>query len=198
MKDKSIFAVVFMFVLTAVCSFILIGLARLTSGQVKANEQLAFETAVIKAFPQIQAASQEEIHTLFVRDFAKTKNDAVYLYQPQGQLAGYAIAIEGKGFWDIIRCVIGIAADKKTVTGIYFYEQAETPGLGARITEPAFYEQFVGKHLADGDRPLRVRQTGSVIGNSDVMAVTGATQTCIRVETMINEAIAAWKQEPAQ
>jgi len=198
MKDKPVFAVVFMFVLTAVCSFILIGLARLTSGHVKANEQLAFETAVIKAFPQIQGTSQEEPHTLFLRDFVKTKNDAVYLYQPQGKLSGYAIAIEGKGFWDKIRCVIGIAADQKTITGIYFYEQAETPGLGARITEPAFYEQFSGKTLADGDRPLRIRQAGSVIGQSDVAAVTGATQTCIRVETMINDALAAWKQEPVQ
>ncbi len=197
MKDKPAFAVVFMFVLTAVCSFILIGLARLTSGQVKANEQIAFETAVIRVFPQIQA-DDNQIHTLFERDFVKTQNDAVYLYQPQGQLSGYAIAVEGKGFWDKIRCVIGIAADRKTVTGIYFYEQAETPGLGARITEPAFYEQFIGKTLADGDRPLRIRQAGAVIGDSDVAAVTGATQTCIRVEKMVNDRLTVWKQEQTQ
>ena len=108
---------------------------------------------------------------------------------------GYALPFEGQGFWAWIRGIVGIAADKKTVTGITFYEQSETPGLGAEIMRPAFRNQFKGKVLAQKEKPIAMRRPGATLGESDVHAVTGATQTSVRVEEMINQAIKDWQSK---
>jgi Na+-transporting NADH:ubiquinone oxidoreductase subunit C len=195
MKQSRYFAVIYMFTLTAVLSTMLIGLERLTRQRVKANEQIAFERAVLAVFPQIKINLPTEIHPVFTRDFALSDTSGgAYAYRPSGQLAGYALPFSGQGFWSNIRGVIGIGTDLKTITGIQFYEQAETPGLGARIVEPFFYEQFAQKMLTEGDRPVRIRPSNEA-GANDVAAITGATQTCVRLETLLNEAIVQWRQK---
>ena len=47
MKDRPFFAVIYMFAVTAFFSAVLIGFARLTRDRVDANQQLAFEKAVL-------------------------------------------------------------------------------------------------------------------------------------------------------
>ena len=91
--------------------------------------------------------------------------------------------------------IVGIAADRKTITGVAFYEQSETPGLGARIVEPDFCDAFTGKQLAEGDRPLGIRPAGSTLNNSEVHSITGATQTCVRLEKLINDGMTQWRQD---
>ena len=81
------------------------------------------------------------------------------------------------------------------MTGIAFYEQNETPGLGAEITQPPFKTQFEGKELAPEDKPLRFRRPGENLGPNEVHAVTGATQTSVRVEKIINDAVSRWQSE---
>jgi len=75
-------------------------------------------------------------------------------------------SFEGQGFWARIRGIVGIAADRKTVTGITFYEQSETPGLGAEIVRPAFRNQFKGKLLAPKERPITMRRPGTTLARA--------------------------------
>ncbi|MGH2270634.1 FMN-binding protein [Anaerohalosphaeraceae bacterium U12dextr] len=195
MRESRYYAVIYMFVLTALCSTLLIGLARLTEAKVKSNEQIAFERAALAVFPGIHVRSDADVHAVFTKDFAAPKSPGgAYEYRPQGQLAGYALPFEGQGFWAPIRGVIGIGTDSRTITGIWFYEQAETPGLGARIVEPFFYQQFAGKQFADGARPIRIRPPAEA-SDKDIQAITGATQTCIRLEKLLNEAVTQWRQK---
>ena len=91
--------------------------------------------------------------------------------------------------------VIGVKADKETVTGIAFYEQKETPGLGAEITKPAFKNQFQGKLLAEQGSPLKMRRPGETLGKNEYHAVTGATQTSTRLENIINDALEQWREK---
>jgi Na+-translocating ferredoxin:NAD+ oxidoreductase RnfG subunit len=97
MKESRYFAVVYMFVLTAICSTLLIGLARLTEAKVKSNEQIAFERAALAVFPSVQVQSDAEVHAVFTKDFAapKVSGDA-YEYRPQGQLAGMPCLLQGR------------------------------------------------------------------------------------------------------
>ncbi|MEN6309112.1 MAG: FMN-binding protein [Anaerohalosphaeraceae bacterium] len=195
MKESRYFAVVYMFGLTAICSTLLIGLARLTDAKIKSNAQIAFERAALAVFPAVQVQSDAEVHAVFMKDFVAPKAAGeAYEYRPGGQLAGYALPFEGQGFWAAIRGVIGIGTDFRTITGIWFYEQAETPGLGARIVEPFFYEQFAGKQFADGSRPIRIRPPAEAT-QKDIQAITGATQTCTRLEKLLNEAVTQWRQK---
>ena len=156
------------------------------------NEQLNFERAVVQVFPEIQYQNNQQIHQIFTEQFEKNDSIGAYLYRKDGQLQGYAVLFSGQGFWDKIRGIIGIAADKKTITGVTFYEQKETPGLGARIDEDAFRKQFIGKKIADSIAPIGIVPSAQTLDENQVHAVTGATQTSIRLETLMNRDIRTW------
>ena len=69
-----------------------------------------------------------------------------------GQIETFVLPISGQGFWAPIKAIIGIEADKKTITGIAIYQQNETPGLGAEISKISFRQQFKGKEISSGDK----------------------------------------------
>jgi len=192
MRDKPYFAVVYMFVLTMFFSALLIGFSWMTSGRVQMNEQLNFERAVVQVFPEIQYQNNQQIHDIFNEQFVRKEQLKCYLYYKDHQLAGYAVPFSGQGFWDKIKGVVGIAVDKKTVTGVAFYEQKETPGLGARIAENEFRNQFIGKTIADSVTPIGIVSPAQTLAENQVHAVTGATQTSVRLEALMNRDIRAW------
>jgi Na+-transporting NADH:ubiquinone oxidoreductase subunit C len=192
MRDKPYFAIVYMFIITAVFSSVLIAFSRLTQDRVRANEQLNFERAIVQSFPEIEYKNNLEIHQIFTEQFRKDDRAGAYMYEKDGQLAGYAVPFAGQGFWDKIEGVIGIAPDKRTIKGVAFYQQKETPGLGARIDEDEFRRQFVGKKIEDRDEPIGIVPEAQTPAENEVHAVTGATQTSVRLEVLMNHDIRAW------
>ena len=198
-RKKRWFPTVYMFAVTGICSSIVIGFAQFTRENVAANEALAFERAVISVLPGLYEPNltRFEIHNRFTERVTAPPDGSTepYRLDVDGAPRTYALPFTGQGFWAPIKGVIGIAADRKTVTGISFFEQNETPGLGARIVESEFTDQFVGRILADGDNAIGLRQQGSPLRDCDVHAVTGATQTCTRLEKIINNAIAQWRSQ---
>lgn len=191
MKDKPYFAVIYMFVITAFFSAVLIGFSRLTRGKVEANQQLALERAVIQVFPDIEAKNNAEVHQIFTEQFEKSEKDS-YIYRQEGVIKGYAVSVEGQGFWAPIKGIIGIQSDQRTITGVAFYEQSETPGLGARIVEADFRNQFIGKQIETTQKPLGIKSSNEQLQKNEVHAITGATQTCVRLEKLVNEGLTAW------
>ena len=107
-----------MFVVTAVFSSILIGFSRLTREKVRANQELAFERAVLEVFPEIKVESNKEVHAIFTGQFVKKDELGAWLYYRNHELAGYAVAVEGKGFWASIKGIVGIEKDQQTITGV--------------------------------------------------------------------------------
>lgn len=192
MKNKPYFAVIYMFVMTAVFTAIVVAFSILTRDRILANEQLNFERAVVQAFPEINYTDNQQIHQIFTDQFQKDDRTGAFSYKKEGQFAGYAVPFSGQGFWDEIEGVIGIAADKKTISGVAFYRQKETPGLGARIEEDAFRKQFVGKTMTDGPKPIGIVPSTRTPADNEVHAISGATQTCSRLEIMLNQDIRAW------
>ncbi len=194
MKNKPFFAVVYMFIVTAFFSSILILFAQLTRERVEANKQLAFEKAVLAVFPETAGVEKKNIHTVFVEQFTEDKTSGAWLWKPSGKLSGYAVPIEGKGFWASIKGIVGVTIDRQTITGIAFYEQSETPGLGARIVEPDFCGQFVDRKIAAGDSPIGIKPPSETLKDNQVHAITGATQTCVRLEILMNDGLKQWQQ----
>ncbi len=199
MRQTKLFPVLYMFVVTAVFSTVVIGFSSLTRERVAANERLAFEGAVVAVLPGLfeSGLTSTEVHRRFVEQVSEpdaASGDAFTL-RKDDQVVAYALPFEGQGFWAPIRGVIGIAADRRTVTGIAFYEQAETPGLGAEIVRPAFRNQFKDKVLASEGKPINMRRPGTELGENDVYAVTGATQTSTRLEAIVNRAVNEWQSQ---
>jgi Na+-transporting NADH:ubiquinone oxidoreductase subunit C len=199
MTEKKWFPIGYMFVMTAFFSSIIIGFSQVTRARVEANEKLAFERAVLTVLPEIGGAelASAQVHQTFTEQISEpdASSAGAYTLKKDGRIVAYALPMAGQGFWAPIHGVIGIAADRQTVTGIVFYQQNETPGLGAEIAKPAFRNQFKGKTLSAGDKPLNIRRPGAELGASDVHAVTGATQTCTRLERIINAALDSWRSQ---
>jgi Na+-transporting NADH:ubiquinone oxidoreductase subunit C len=201
-RKKSWFPIAYMFFVTAFFSSIVIGLARVSDERVKANEKLALERAVLSVLPgvNVKAMTRPQIHDTFTEMISEPdeSSNGAYMAKQNGQIIAYIVPMTGQGFWAPIKGVIGIKTDKKTITGIAFYEQNETPGLGAEITKPAFKDQFQGKVLSSRGQPLKMRRPGATLSDNEVHAITGATQTSDRLQIIIDNALTKWQGRGAE
>lgn len=82
------------------------------------------------------------IYKIFANPLPDQKEDG-----EKRPVIGYVIPVNGMGLWDAIYGYLAIAPDANTVIGISWYDQKETPGLGANIAEPEWQSQFAGKHI---------------------------------------------------
>ena len=100
-------------------------------------------------------------------------------------------ACYGAGLWGPIWGYIAVNEDK-TIRGVYFDHESETPGLGAKIKdEPSFRAEFEGKSVIySEDAPaFSIVKGGAPAGvDNAVDAITGATMTC----NGLNAAIQTW------
>lgn len=124
------------------------------------------------------------------------KAATVYPAKKDGEITGYAIeANTTKGFSGRITIMVGFLPDG-TVKNIAVISHAETPGLGAKISEKdaPFVAQFEGKNPGDGNFKLAVRKDGG-----DVDAITASTITsrafCDAVENAYNAFVEVTKNK---
>lgn len=118
----------------------------------------------------------------------------VYIFHAEGnpdQVANYVLPLYGAGLWDAIWGYIALDTDMNTVGGITLAHAGETPGLGARITEPEVQSRYVGKTIFDesGDLVAVQMQKGEGKDYSDnphqVDGMSGATITGKGVNNML-------------
>lgn len=90
---------------------------------------------------------------------------------------GYVIPINGYGLWDAIYGYLAIEPDGNTVIGISWYDQKETPGLGANIAEPSWQSLFPGKRIfqesPDGKTDFKTAPLGITVVRGKVSEVLG-------------------------
>lgn len=98
-----------------------------------------------------------------------------------GELCGYVINVQPSGFGGIVDTMVGISNDG-IIQGMKVLSHSETPGLGAKSTDPSFSDQFKGKKA-----PLTVIKSGTP-GESDIQAITSSTITSKAVTSGVNEA----------
>jgi len=104
----------------------------------------------------------------------------------------YVIPVVGRGLWGGLWGYIALSAMVPgEVLGTYFYHESETAGLGARIGEKWFQDQFIGKPVfdEDGEIALTVVKAGSAQKETEVDGVTGATLTSNGVAAMIKDGL---------
>ncbi len=99
------------------------------------------------------------------------------------QIVGWCISVSAKGYGGIVNFVVGITKDG-AVKAINILSHSETPGLGAKSTQPAFYTQFNDKE----NLPLKVVK-GAANGSDEIAAISGATVTSRAVTNGVNEAV---------
>lgn len=83
----------------------------------------------------------------------------VFKYHDEGspeQVKSYIFPLYGAGLWDAIWGYIALDTDMNTIGGITLAHAGETPGLGARITEPEVQSRYEGKTIYD--------ESGTLVG----------------------------------
>lgn len=109
----------------------------------------------------------------------------------------YVLPMYGAGLWGPIWGYIAVNDDGNTIYGANFSHEGETPGLGARIAEQAFQDEFQDKHLFhEGEfKGVVVLKKGqkSVTGAEQIDALTGATITSRGVSDMLADCLSPYE-----
>ena len=108
-----------------------------------------------------------------------------------GGVVGYALPAEGNGYQGVIKLMVGLTTDLSEITGISVLEQVETPGLGGRISEQAFQEQFRGVKTEPAVGYVKNQKPDR---DTDIQAVTGATISSRSVVTIINRNLKKFRE----
>jgi Na+-transporting NADH:ubiquinone oxidoreductase subunit C len=193
MKQESVFStrvypVLFMVALTVVFISVVSGIYLTTKERVLLNESIFQKKAILYAagieFPEGKPQEIQQIYKKRVTPVEGEGDQPDYfrIELPAGQ-TGYAVFVRGAGLWGEIVSIFGFKPDLKTFTGVEFVEQNETPGLGARITEQWYKEQFRGK-----SGPFELVEEGTSDEPGELDAITGASRTSEAVLKIANKA----------
>jgi Na+-transporting NADH:ubiquinone oxidoreductase subunit C len=194
---ERVFTVAFMFAVTLVSVSAVAALHLVTADTVRRNAELYLNEAVLEAsgvFDQPgvdRPDGAEALAAFYARNASRldtTGETPCYrVANPAtGGTQAYVFVCNGAGLWGNIRAAVGLEEDLKAFTGVRFIAHNETPGLGARISESWFCEQFRGKTA-----PLsRVPEGTEDEARDEFDAITGATITSRAVEKIMNRAAA--------
>ena len=193
MKTSSLYTVAYATVLGTVCAALLCAAGWMTDDRIARNREAeeVFHILTVLGAPVDDDTPAGELLAVFEeRVRTETHGDlTLYLYTADGAVAAVAVPVAGPGLWGPIRGFLSLEPDRRTVRGVTFHEQEETPGLGGEIASTWFTDQFKGKTIVHGDRPgIRIVRGGARAPN-EVDAITGATMTSSAVEQMLNAAI---------
>ena len=115
----------------------------------------------------------------------------IYLLRSESGIDRIVLPVHGYGLWSTLYGFLALEADGNTVSGITFYEHAETAGLGGEVDNPAWKAKWPGKQIyADhGGVAMRVIK-GAVDPTAaesvhQVDGLSGATLTSNGVSNMI-------------
>ncbi len=151
-------------VLTLICLIVggVLGVTyNLTREKIAEAEQAKIDQALSEIFPSAEFVEENDY----------------YMALENGELTGYAVIVEGRGFGGKLKVAIGIRLDG-TIQRVRVISHSETPGLGSEVAEDEFLAQFEGKTLEE----LKLKKEGG-----EIDAVTGATISSRAVVDIVRE-----------
>jgi Na+-transporting NADH:ubiquinone oxidoreductase subunit C len=131
------------------------------------------------------------------RNYKKAPEERLYpvfIYHEEGNpdnITSYILPLYGAGLWNVIYGYMALQSDLNTIEGVTFGHAGETPGLGARITEPAVQERYKEKQIwnENGELEAVIMQKGEGRDYSQdphkVDGMSGATITAVGVNNML-------------
>ncbi len=170
---------------TAVTGIILGVVEFYTSAAIRQVELAAKNEAFKNVMPIAQTFEpMDKAESDYVLDIVQAKDDS--------GVVGWCMTVETKSYGGPLQFIAGITKDG-TVKAINILSHSDTPGLGARATEPEFYGQFTDK----SQLPLKVVK-GSAGNPDEIAAISGATITSNAVTDGVNAAVEYWSKNLKQ
>lgn len=186
-KNSLVKSVIVLVLIVSICTLFLAG-GNLVYSQVLEIRKRAFHMEVLAGFgeqvPEDMFDAAYERDVLHIKD--KPNKAEYYTYKKGPRQA--AVDYTGSGLWGPIQILLFLNLDSLTIKELRILAQSETPGLGARITQPEFLNRFKGLDYSEG---LKIVTSRSGLPG-EVDAITGATKTGDSLQIIINEAIALY------
>ena len=131
---------------------------------------------------------------------AQVDDKLLYLYETKDRSA-IVIPVEGMGLWSTLLGYLALENDGHTIKGITFYEQKETPGLGAEIATNWFTGNFNGKNLKNSQGEWvsvtvakgKARDLAGIEDQNKVDGISGATMTSRGVTDLLYQGMEDYK-----
>lgn len=144
------YPIVFLAIIVTVAVVLLIAVNSLTSPVVESRGVEEVKNILGNIFPEMSRYElEDEIYTVYQDD---TK-------------IGYAFKATGSGYGGNIDILVGLDNNFE-IKGVSIISQTETPGVGSKITESSFTDQFKGLSVSD----IALKSEGGKVD-----AITGAT-----------------------
>lgn len=150
--------------ITLIASLALGGIYNLTKEPIALAIKAKQENAIREVLPEFDTLLSHKVMPLTGKDSV-----AIHVALKDGIQVGTAVAAYSNNGYDAtqIQLMVGFLPDL-TIKNISVVQQKETPGLGTKMKESRFKDQFNGKN--PGQYQLKVKKDG---GNVD--AITAAT-----------------------
>lgn len=188
LKENRLYPIIFMIIITIIFVGILAALYHSTKARVTQYQELELKTSILSVF-DLSSDQIEEDYSRYITE--KKENDILYyIAQKDQEVLGYAFMINGKGLWGSIQAIVSYTPDFSQIIGFRILNQSETPGLGARITEAWFMDQFKKRPLIK-DHQINIfsliSENDAVKNDQEIKQITGATLSSKSIVNMIND-----------
>jgi electron transport complex protein RnfG len=146
----------------------------ITKEPIEEQKRLAIMRAVRDVLPPFDNNPTQDTLTIALEEAEAGAEERITIYRGtlEGRLSGVAFQTRGEGYGGFIAVMVGIDLHGR-ISGVTILEHEETPGLGAKIEEQSFTDQFKSKSLDNSvlvNGYLAVKNDGG-----DLDALTGAT-----------------------
>ena len=193
---KQALSIVYMFLITLFFASLVSAVKFFNEKKIETNQIVKLQRIILKVLdiPVQEAISVDELTRLFTAQIKEIQagHKTLYIgYEQDGlTIRGYAVPVGGPGFWGPIEGLVGVTPDATKVLGLAFYKHNETPGLGGRITEDWFSDQFRGLPLfpiEGGKNIFFLTPERAQKEPNELDAITGASNTSSAVEDFLNQ-----------
>jgi RnfABCDGE-type electron transport complex G subunit len=174
--------ILFVLLLGSICAMIL----ALTRAGVGNRSELQVDTvnAVMQIIVGKEPENAETAFAAFNRRFTQKSSGRCKIWQNQDQLQQWVFEATGAGMWGEMTLVGVLDLEAESLLGLRVVRQNETAGLGSRITDSFFTEQFVNLSLLP-----KIEMTSARSKINQVDAISGATVSSRSLEKLLNKAV---------
>lgn len=102
----------------------------------------------------------------------------IFLLRDDDGVSLALLPVAGQGYGGRIDAILAVHGDMNTIAGIAITQHAETPGLGGRIEDRSWQQNFPGTIIRDDSGDVRFSVArGDATTDYEVDGITGATRT---------------------
>ncbi|MGE4497700.1 MAG: Na(+)-translocating NADH-quinone reductase subunit C [Deferribacterales bacterium] len=160
-----------------------------------------FDAVFFKDFKAMSTSNSTSVRLTKEQDTAGIASisamQPVYIVMKDGKPDKIILHVYGSGLWSTMYGFLALEGDGRTVAGLTFYDQKETPGLGGEIDNPNWKAQWAGKQVYGDDGSLKLGvgsgkiDPASADGAHLVDSISGASLT----SRGVNELVRFWLGE---